>query len=707
MTGPPSDSGRDPIDNDDDISALGRAMLGGVGSTPTGTGSKSHAQWVPPAPAELQALLPGYEILKMLGRGGMGAVYMARQRSLDRAVAIKILSGALAEAEGDYSFAERFKNEARAMARLSHPGIVSIFDFGETSDGLLYIVMEYIDGTDVSRMIAAEGRLHTEHAMAIAAHVCDALAYAHSEGIIHRDIKPANIMVGYNGVVKVADFGLAKVRTPDGHSAGLTLSGLAMGTMHFIAPEALAGELVVDHRADLYAVGAMLYQMLTGKLPHGLFELPSMQVPGLDPRYDKIIAQAMREDREERYQDAGALRRDLDAILTQPVAKVEADDAEAAPTLPAMARPHRPGRRGTKSAPAVPMVEKGGRMSVVWMMVIALFVAGGVKWWFFGQEKPGRTPELPQKPTAASRQAANAGTASSSPANATKDTPFVNSLGMKFVPVLITGGPTSGKRVLFSIWETRVQDYETFVADTGRSWPTTTFPQGPTHPAVYTSWDDAQVFCAWLSDREQMAGQIGTNERYRLPTDHEWSCAAGIGEREDPALSPSSKDGVVRDVYPWGTLWPPPEDAGNYSGEEAAGHETYTMQKILTGYRDPFPETAPVGSFSANANGLYDIGGNIAEWCEELVGINDDSRTLRGGSFSSGTHLLSSNRDSIFQTDRSPGKGFRIVLAPETKISTDNTSAAPETPDTSGPRRRISGFAPFLRARSTRVPARP
>src|SRR5690606_9699971 len=124
---------------------------------------------------------------------------------------------------------------------------------------------------------------------------------------------------------------------------GLTLSGMAMGTMHFIAPEALEYGAIVDHRADLYAVGAMLYQMLTGKLPHGMFELPSMQVPGLDPRYDGIIARAMREDREERYQNAGELRMDLDAILTQPVVKVEAEDTHPAAALPTMARPQRPG----------------------------------------------------------------------------------------------------------------------------------------------------------------------------------------------------------------------------------------------------------------------------------------------------------------------------------------------------------------------------
>jgi serine/threonine protein kinase len=296
--------------NAPNLSALGRELLDTGGSKPSGP-------WVPPTAEELGKLLPEYDIVKMLGRGGMGAVYMGRQISLDRPVAIKILSNTLDAA--DASFAERFKNEARAMGKLNHPGIVTVYAFGETAGGLLYIVMEYVEGTDVARMIAKSGRLHTDHAMAITAHVCDALAYAHERGIIHLDIKPANIMVGYDGNVKVADFGLAKVHGKSGETLGLTQSGMAMGTLHYMAPEALMLGSAVDHRADIYAVGVMLYQMLTGKVPHGMFELPSLQVPGLDPRYDEIIAKAMREDRERRFQQITELRRDLDGILTQPV----------------------------------------------------------------------------------------------------------------------------------------------------------------------------------------------------------------------------------------------------------------------------------------------------------------------------------------------------------------------------------------------------
>jgi serine/threonine protein kinase len=267
----------------------------------------------------LEIQLPAYDVQQFIARGGMGAVYRGMQTSLGRQVAIKILPPELREADPHY--AARFKQEARAMAQLNHPSIVSVYDFGEMPDGTFYFIMEFIDGTDVGQMVAQQGRLASAHAMAITAHVCDALQYAHERGIVHRDIKPANIMVGFDGRVKVADFGLAKsIRQVD---TGLTQSGFVMGTPHFVAPEAMIMGVSVDHRADIYAVGVMLYQMLTGKVPQGLFEMPSLQVPGLDPRYDAIVSSAMREDREQRYQRILDMRHALDAILTQPVQRSE------------------------------------------------------------------------------------------------------------------------------------------------------------------------------------------------------------------------------------------------------------------------------------------------------------------------------------------------------------------------------------------------
>jgi serine/threonine protein kinase/formylglycine-generating enzyme required for sulfatase activity len=337
--------------------------------------SPSRGSWQPPPVETIQALFPQYEITAILGRGGMGAVYKGWQRSLDRFVAIKILPPGLAGDDSHY--VERFKREAKSMARLNHPGIVAVHDAGETVDGMLYFVMEFVEGTDVLRMIQDEGRLPASHAAAITAHVCDALQYAHERGVVHRDIKPANIMVGYDGVVKVADFGLAKVEQPG--MSSLTQTGTMMGTLHYMAPEALILGSETDHRVDIYAVGVMLYQMLTGTLPQGMFEMPSHKVPDLDPRYDALVAKAMREDRELRYQSAYDLRADLDTILTQPVIRVAAAEFSNAanlppPVLPTAARPAPP----TGYVPPRPrqvVVQK--KSSVMPWLIVAMLVTGG------------------------------------------------------------------------------------------------------------------------------------------------------------------------------------------------------------------------------------------------------------------------------------------------------------------------------------------
>jgi predicted Ser/Thr protein kinase len=292
----------------------------------------------------LEALMPGYTIEKLLGRGGMGAVYRGVQTNLDRPVAIKILPPGV-ERE-DPSFAERFKNEAKLMAKLMHPGVVGVFDFGKTSDGQLYFVMEYVDGSDVQQMIAAQGKLPQEHALAITAHVCDALHAAHELGIVHRDIKPANILINMKGQVKVADFGLAKVEEPGAH--GLTKTGYAMGTPDFVSPEALTLGTAIDGRADIYAVGVMLYQMLTGKIPRGAWQPASVLVPGVDRRFDAIINKAMQYDREQRYRDAMELRRELDVILTVPLVQRDA------PVMAAISESqvaHAPGQRSAAKKP--------------------------------------------------------------------------------------------------------------------------------------------------------------------------------------------------------------------------------------------------------------------------------------------------------------------------------------------------------------------
>ncbi len=269
--------------------------------------------WQPPSPEELQVRLPQYEVTEMLGRGGMGAVYKGWQKSLGRFVAIKILPPGAED--GDEDFVVRFKREAKSLAQLSHPGIIHVHDAGETPDGLLYFVMDFVSGTDIQRMLSTRGRLPAEEALGIIAQVLDALAYAHGQGVIHRDIKPANVMIDGNGSVKIADFGLAKNVTAG--ASRITSSNVSVGTPDFMAPEAQRGAANVDHRADIYAVGVMLYEMLTGQLPRGRFEPPSRAVPGLDKRLDRIVDRALQSEPDARFATATEFRAALAPLISR------------------------------------------------------------------------------------------------------------------------------------------------------------------------------------------------------------------------------------------------------------------------------------------------------------------------------------------------------------------------------------------------------
>ena len=275
--------------------------------------SAPRQPWQPPSLDQLHGLLPAYEFLTLIGRGGMGAVFKATQRSLNRPVAVKVLPAKVMEDE-DANFIGRFRQEALTMAKLTHPGIVGVFESGEAG-GLLYIVMEFVDGTDVARMIASEGKLSPELAAKFLTQVCDALHYAHERGVVHRDIKPANLLITRDGQVKIADFGLAKHH--DDALLGLTKTNVAIGTPDFLAPEAWTPNTTLDRRADLYALGVTLYQMLTGEVPRGFWEMPSARV-GTDPRFDAIIERALQPKREARYQSSADLRRDLERIQAGP-----------------------------------------------------------------------------------------------------------------------------------------------------------------------------------------------------------------------------------------------------------------------------------------------------------------------------------------------------------------------------------------------------
>ncbi|HZM03318.1 MAG TPA: protein kinase [Candidatus Saccharimonadales bacterium] len=293
------------------------------GAFATGTGASSahdkKPRFVPPKAEELAQHFPQLEILGFIGQGGMGAVYRARQKQLDRVVALKILPPQVAEGPG---FAERFTREARALAKLNHPHIVTLYEFGQT-DGLFFFLMEFVDGINL-RQLLNTNRLAPKEALAIVPQICDALQFAHERGIVHRDIKPENILLSKDGQVKIADFGVAKIvsqrleetsaeKTSYLHSGELTEAGSVLGTPKYMAPEQIAHPLEVDHRADIYSLGVVFYQMLTGELPGQRIEPPSKKVQ-IDVRLDEVVLRAMEKNPELRFQQVSEVKTRVETI---------------------------------------------------------------------------------------------------------------------------------------------------------------------------------------------------------------------------------------------------------------------------------------------------------------------------------------------------------------------------------------------------------
>ena len=266
------------------------------------------SRFEPPAVDELAPLFPQLEILELLGTGGMGAVYKARQPGLDRLVAVKILPREIGD---DPAFAQRFTREAQAMARLSHPHIVSVYDFGNT-DGTFYIVMEYVDGPNLRQTIRA-GKLQPEQALAIVPQICEALQYAHDEGIVHRDIKPENLLLDKKGRLKIADFGLSKLLREDRQEVSLTGTHQVMGTIRYMAPEQMEDSRDVDHRADIYSLGVVFYEMLTGELPIGRFSPPSTKAQ-IDVRLDEVVLRSLEQEPDRRYQHASDVKVEVEHV---------------------------------------------------------------------------------------------------------------------------------------------------------------------------------------------------------------------------------------------------------------------------------------------------------------------------------------------------------------------------------------------------------
>jgi serine/threonine protein kinase len=291
-----------------------------------------------------------YEIQEPLGRGGMGTVHRARDRVLDRTVAVKLLP---AEMASDDQAADRLQREARSAARLNHPRIVSVFDAG-VADGTPYLVMEYVEGRTLARELEDHGRLQPDRAAAIAAGIAEALAAAHGAGVVHRDVKPANVLLVDGDEVKVADFGIARAAEED----TITHPSAVVGSAPYLSPEQARGE-PADARSDLYGLGVVLYEMLAGRRPFEADspvavaykhleeepEPPSAFQPEVPPELDRVVMTALAKDPAERFESAGAFLAALQGFAdgpdTAPLGAVTATSDEA-DTFAAAAPP--PGR---------------------------------------------------------------------------------------------------------------------------------------------------------------------------------------------------------------------------------------------------------------------------------------------------------------------------------------------------------------------------
>ncbi len=325
------------------LAGLCPACLLKMGAATDTVSDARQSAFNPPTIAELAPLFPQLEILELIGKGGMGAVYKARQKQLDRIVALKILPPGIGN---DPAFAERFAREAKALAKLNHPGIVTLYEFGVASgyqpstlnSQLFYFLMEFVDGVNLRQLLHA-GRVSAREALAIVPQICDALQFAHDQGIVHRDIKPENILMDRRGRVKVADFGLAKIIEPG--RADLPVSpeiGAAqqhgptgvMGTPQYMSPEQITTPGEVDHRADIYALGVVFYQMLTGELPGKKIEAPSKKV-SIDVRLDEIVLRALEKKPELRYQQVSVLKTQVETIAQTEQSESENGKADIQP----------------------------------------------------------------------------------------------------------------------------------------------------------------------------------------------------------------------------------------------------------------------------------------------------------------------------------------------------------------------------------------
>ena len=599
-----------------------------------------------------------YHILEQIGEGGMAIVYKAFDTRLEREVAVKVIRmGRLAPDIADKAL-KRFEREGKALARLNHPNIISIIDYGEDM-GHPYLVMPYLPGGTLKEMLRAEGKTDWQDAARMLLPIAKALTYAHEEEMIHRDVKPANILITRSGDPMLTDFGIAKIIDEEA-TMDLTGTRATVGTPEYMAPEQVTAK-TVDHRADIYALGVVFYEMVTGRKPFQadtpmavLVKLsseplprPTEFTPKLPQSVEQLLLKALAKDPANRYASMGEFVVALEKILQG------TSSAPSKAERKRKAEKKTPQEKSTVSKASFPT-------QYLWLILGGVAITSILLGWLLGggaaEAFPTKTPTLTNTPTkTATPRSTTTPKATATPAlgiGSTWERP-ADGMRMLYIPAGdFEMGSEDGDGdeepihtvYLDAYWmdETEVTNamYAKCVSAGECDQPGGSYygdSSYTNHPVVHVDWNDAQNYCRWTG------GQ--------LPTEAEWEKAA--------------RGGLEGKKYPWSNE----EPSCQKSAENGAQ------------FSDCSGETISVGSFTANGYGLFDTNGNVWEWVSDWYDSgyyasspsnnpsgpsSGNSRVLRGGSWLNNEYYLrSANRYRYYPTYTSSGNlGFRCSRSP-------------------------------------------
>jgi serine/threonine protein kinase len=605
-----------------------------------------------------------YRLVEDINPANPGHIFYAEDTVTRMRVTLRIF-------QAEPAILRQIEEEAVRIKGISHPNFTQLFAI-ERDRSLSFIVLEWLEGFPLVDLLRARRALTLREMLMLLQQVAPAVDTARASDL-NLEMRLRDIFLHFpeNFAEPVANIVL---RCPLDEWPTFVVKMSVLDKVKGLEGSAGAAQeqtIISDLKPqrDVVQLGIVAYELLGGK-PGGFAPLSTVSEKG-----NEILRKCLTPARS--FSTAAEF---YDSLRGAANAKPEPVKSPASrPEVDRQTSPLRKPSNGTASVPlstpAVPPFDPiPDSKSHFWPIVgalAALLLAIGAVWYFLPailNPLPNLEPEVV---TETHSQKANSPVARHSPPQTGKE--WTNSLEMHFVPL---------GNFHISAYQTRRRDFEAFVQATGydavggmssavtqngfklnaMSWKAPGFQQGPDHPVVGVSWEDANQFCAWLTRKERSEGTMPTFQSYRLPTDREWSRAVGI--EHEAGNTPEERSGKIRGVYPWGDGFPPPNDVGNYAGSESRV-DTPVTWSVIPGFHDAYPRTSPVSAFKANARGLSCIGGNVWEWCVDKFANTMNWRTLRGGSWatSRAEELLSSYRRGYGPLFRSDDVGFRCVIA--------------------------------------------